>query len=102
MAVEKRKARSLMMKLIYKKTEQMFRDFSFGGGMENTNWAEIRSNMEEREKKRHKKNCTVTKRKEIAGVPVDIVAAVGSKNDDVIIYLHGGAFVLGIASYQRM
>ncbi len=55
--------------------------------------------MEESERKRRKRSGTVTKSKLIAGVPSDVVSAIGCKNDNVIIYLHGGAFVLGIGSY---
>lgn len=102
MSVEKRKARSLFMRLVVKKVRSMFENFSFGGDMDNFNWDDLRLNMEESDQKRRKRSGTVTKRKEIAGVSVDVTAAVGSANDDVIIYLHGGAFVLGIASYQRM
>ena len=39
--------------------------------------------------------------KEIGAVPVEITAAVGIRNEEVIIYLHRGAFVLGIAFYHR-
>ena len=80
----------------------MFENFSFSGDMEKFDWDSVRLNMDEKEQKRRKRSGTVTKSKEIAGVPVDVIAALGSENDDVIIYLHGGAFVLGVASYQKM
>ncbi len=42
MSVEKRKASSLMMKLIVLKTKSMFEDFSFSGDMEHFDWNIIR------------------------------------------------------------
>lgn len=101
MAIEKRKAVSLLMKLIVKSVRNSFSELSFSDRGEDFDWQLIRDKMDEKEKSRKRKKGTAMLRKEISGVPAEITASTGAVNRDFILYLHGGAFVLGIAFYHR-
>ena len=101
MAVIKRKAKTILMRFIVKKVRQGFSEMSFGEGENGDGLQKLREEMAQRESGRRRKKGVVTRKKEISGVPVELTASVGKRNNDIIIYLHGGAFVLGIAFYHR-
>lgn len=101
MSIERRRSHSVMMKLITRMLRENYEGVSFNDASE-SNWDKLRENQAENEKKHKKKRGTVTKRKQIAGVPVEVTAAVGCRNNDLIIYIHGGSYILGIAFHHRM
>ncbi len=101
MSIERRKARSLIMKIIIRMLHESYDDLSFSDGSE-SNCQKLRQNLEDNNKKYKKRRGTVTKRKEIAGVPVEVAASTGCRNNDVIVFIHGGSYILGIAFHHRM
>lgn len=101
MAIEKRRARSFLMKMIVNTVRKHYSEISFQDRGEDFDWQQLRDRMGENELSRRRKKGTVMLKKNMAGVPVEITAATGGSNTDYILYLHGGAFVLGIAYYHR-
>lgn len=100
MAIENRKARSLMMKLITMKVRQIFTGL-MGGDADIESMDRSRRKIDSMELQRRKRKGTVMRKKTLGGVPVEVTAGVGCKTDDLILYLHGGAFTLGIFSQHR-
>lgn len=100
MAIENRKSKSLIMKIITKKVRRLFSGI-MGGDSSYESMKSSREKIDQIESKRRRRKGTVMRKKTLGGVPVEVTAGVGCKTDNIILYLHGGAFTLGIFSQQR-
>ena len=94
MSMEIRKAKSLKMKIVLMAVKKMFAKMSMGNEMDIEALKKARDFLAESELKRKKNpNVTCTVR-DIEGVKAEVTEPKEKKSDNIVIFLHGGAFVL--------
>ena len=100
MSVEKRKVSSLIMRLIVKKLKKRYSAVDFNNldmeGLMRARRLLCGDGVIE-----NKRKGVLTKKKQFGGVPVEVTSSLRGKTGDTILYLHGGAFVLGIFPHIR-
>ncbi len=101
MSIEKRKARSLKMKLAVRGVQKIFSRIPSGEKLTDSELSELREKISGGGIPKKQRRGVLTKKKGFGGVLVEVTAALGERTGDTILYLHGGAFVFGIAPYQR-
>ena len=101
MLMEIRKAKSLKMKIVLMAVKKMFAKMSMGNEMDIEALKKARDFLAESELKRKKNpNVTCTVR-DIEGVKAEVTEPKEKKSDNIVIFLHGGAFVLKMFPYER-
>ena len=101
MAVEIRKARSLKMKIVLIAVKKMFSNMTMGNKMDIEALKKARHFLEESELKRKKNPNVICSVRDIEGVKVEVTEPKEKKSDNIIMFLHGGAFVLKMFPYER-
>lgn len=101
MSVEKRKAKSLKMKIVLMAVKKMFSKMSMGNNMDMEALKKARDFLEKSEEKRKKNPNVICTVRDIDGVRVEVNEPKEKKSDNIIIFLHGGAFVLKMFPYER-
>ena len=101
MAVETRKAKSIKMKVVLFAVKKMFANMSMGNDMNLDNLKKARAFLEKRETERTKNPNITFSKKNIDGVEVEVTEPKEKKSDNIVIFLHGGAFVLKMFPYER-
>ncbi len=100
MSVETRKADSLIMKLVVKKLQKRYSTVDFGN-MDMEGLMRARRLLCGDGSIRNSRRGVLTKKKLFGGVPVEVTSSLHGKTGDTIVYIHGGAFVLGIFPHHR-
>lgn len=101
MSVEVRKAKSLKMKMVLLAVKKLFAKMSMGNEMNLDNLQKARNFLEKVEKQR-KKNPDITfSKREIDGVTVEVTEPKEKKSENIVFFMHGGAFVLKMFPYER-
>ena len=101
MSIELRKAKSLKMKTILLAVKKLFAKMSMGNEMNLDSLQKARKFLEKSENARKKNHNIIFSKKEFDGVPVEVTKPKEKKSDNIIIFLHGGAFVLKMFPYER-
>ena len=101
MSVEIRKAKSIKMKVVLFAVKKMFAKMSMGNEMDLENLKKARAFLEKKETERTKNPNITFLRKNIDGVEVEVTEPKEKKSDNIVIFLHGGAFVLKMFPYER-
>jgi len=101
MSIEKRKAKSLIMKIILMGVRKKFSRTFVGHDMDVEALKKARAVMDENELKRKKNPHVICSVRDIDGVKTEVTEPKGKKTDNIILFLHGGAFVLNMFPYER-
>lgn len=101
MSIEKRKAKSLIMKIILMGVRKKFSRTFVGHDMDVEALKKARAVMDENELKRKKNPHVICSVRDIDGVKTEVTEPKEKKTDNIILFLHGGAFVLNMFPYER-
>ena len=100
MSAEIIKAHSLIMKMVVKRLKKRYREVDFGD-MDMEGLMRARRILGGDGSIRNSRYGVLTKKKQFGGVPVEVTSSLHGKTGDTILYIHGGAFVLGIFPHHR-
>ena len=101
MSIEKRQAKSLKMKIVLMAVKKMFANMSMGNNMDMEKLKKAREFLKKAEEKRKKNPNVICTVRDIDGARAEVTEPKEKKSDNIIIFLHGGAFVLSMFSYER-
>lgn len=102
MSVEKRKLKSPVTKVMVRSINSFFTSaYKKSDTTSPQSLANIRKRLNEDAEKKHKSSKIIFAKKNIAGVPVEITQPKNKTSENIIFYIHGGAFMIGIVSYNR-
>ena len=100
MSVEKINADSLIMKLVVKSLKKRYSSVDFGK-MDMDGFRRARKHLCGDGRIKNSRKGVLTKKKIFGGVPVEVTSSLHGKTGNIIVYIHGGAFVLGIFPHHR-
>lgn len=101
MSIEKRKAKSLTMKIVLMGVRKKFGKMSVGHDMDIEALKKARNAMDENELQRKKNPHVICSVRNIGGIRTEVTEPKEKKTENIILFLHGGAFVLNMFPYER-
>ena len=102
MAIEKRKITSPFTKIMVKGINSFFTSaYKKADTTSPESLAGIRKRLKEDAEKKSKSNKIIFSKTEIENIPVEVTVPKNRTSENIIFYIHGGAFMIGIVSYNR-
>ena len=102
MSLKSRKIKSPITKVIVRVVNRFFTETYKKSDTTNKNDLQnIRQSLKEKTEKRKKSNDIIFSRTEIDGIPVEITTPKNKISQNIIFYIHGGAFMIGLVSYNQ-
>ena len=102
MTIEKRKITSPLTKIMVKGINSFFTSaYKKADTTSPDSLANIRKRLDEDAEKKSKSDQIIFSKTEMEHIPVEMTVPKNKTSENIIFYIHGGAFMIGIVSYNR-